>query len=809
MAGLAGQADGAGVSPGQRLFGRYVLEAWCGRGAQGEVWRARDELLGQVVALKLVPNALDPECLKQEVRQARTLAHPHIVRIHDYAEEGGMAAIAMEYVDGGSLAARRFASPDACLSAEEVASWLPQLCAALDYAHHEVGLVHRDIKPANLLLTREGRLKVADFGVASSLRAMGTGAAGTTAYMSPQQAMGAAPVGADDIYAVGVTLHELLTGHLPGQGGNLPSPWREVVAACLQSDPRARPASVGRVAATVLGDATMVEALRQPPEVPTEGKPRRAFWLIVAGVTLATTGGLLAWRGKPPPLSGMPGYEQAVGNPVGRSEDAPWLDLPLAGDGWSRRGGDPGARLQGVRPAADRYGLPGRALSFAGSGVVSVPMPENTALSSRDAWAMAWWMRTDGGTGREQIVAELGGDALGSFAISVSLRGGRLQLVAGRRLHTISICETSFAVAAGQWHHVVAAGDGTNLWLWVDGHLVQSAPYTAGEAPAAAGGTLTLGRPSRFRDTGLVGALAEFRLYRRLLGAMEIRALAHEAPDFSVRPPPALLSEGYYAETDDLDPALEAEFGVGARLADWQDVAAACVNGEQALALASRLGLKSGDNALITYRGARWFSADRHYFLSRLDGQRPAYYLAHEQIGDQVLALGSWHGLKMRALVRYPGASLPVPWEARPDWPAGEDSVDLALPAASGSVLVLQHRQMVSPGSESPVRVELGPRAGEVGLVFQLAGRPDGGLRLEVRADGQSRWHREIGASYGALSQTLVLGEGRAVWRLEKAGAPEPLWQEEIALPGLRLGEQRAVRWISSASLRDVLVRIE
>lgn len=135
------------------------------------------------------------------------LSHPNIVRVYDYVEAEGLAAIVMEYVEGTSLAAWRLAQPDGVLSVAEVAAWLPQLCAALDYAHQEGRLVHCDVKPANLLLTGEGGLKVADFGVAMALQSdfAVAGSGGTAAYMSPQRLLGETPAPADDVYAVGAT----------------------------------------------------------------------------------------------------------------------------------------------------------------------------------------------------------------------------------------------------------------------------------------------------------------------------------------------------------------------------------------------------------------------------------------------------------------------------------------------------------------------------------------------------------------------------------------------------------------------------
>eukprot|EP01035_Chromulina_nebulosa_P061776 gene61776-84489_t len=201
-----------------------------GRGGMGVVWRAHDETLHEDVALKFLPDAVrwDPAAyddLKAETRRARQLTHPNIVRIHDFVEDASGAAISMELVEGRTLTALRLEKPNKIFEVAEIAPWLPQLAAALDYAHTQARVVHRDLKPSNLMLTEAGGLKVADFGVARSLADSVTRvsmmSAGTLVYMSPQQAMGDPPSPADDVYALGATLYELLTGKPPFHTGDV------------------------------------------------------------------------------------------------------------------------------------------------------------------------------------------------------------------------------------------------------------------------------------------------------------------------------------------------------------------------------------------------------------------------------------------------------------------------------------------------------------------------------------------------------------------------------------------------------------
>jgi serine/threonine protein kinase len=262
---------------GQRVFERYVLEEMAGRGCMGTVWKARDKTLDRIVALKFLPerlyrDAAARDALKRETRQSLDLAHPNIVRIYDFLEDGDMAAIAMEYVDGLNLSELRMERPSRCFKPEELSVWVTELCAAIDYAHETGRCLHRDLKPDSLMVNSLGVLKITDFGFGSSTRGQADGA--TLGYMSPQQVMGEPPSPSDDIYAVGATLYELLTGKPPLYGDDLitqigevipesmaarrrnsglpestlPAAWEDAVAACLAKDPHWRPASGHEIA---------------------------------------------------------------------------------------------------------------------------------------------------------------------------------------------------------------------------------------------------------------------------------------------------------------------------------------------------------------------------------------------------------------------------------------------------------------------------------------------------------------------------------------------------------------------------------
>ena len=218
--------------------------------------------------------------LKRETRRSQGLAHPHILKVHDFVEGGGLCGISMELVEGGTLSARRLEEAGETFTPAQLGPWVRQLCEALAYAHAKAKVVHRDLKPANLMLTPDGDLKVADFGIAASLSESVTrvskqaGSSGTPLYMSPQQMMGDDPAVTDDLYALGATLYELLAGKPPFFAGNVmmqvqnkvpmpvnerrkanghegepvPAEWEETIAACLAKAAADRPQSAGEVA---------------------------------------------------------------------------------------------------------------------------------------------------------------------------------------------------------------------------------------------------------------------------------------------------------------------------------------------------------------------------------------------------------------------------------------------------------------------------------------------------------------------------------------------------------------------------------
>jgi serine/threonine-protein kinase len=267
------------------VFGRYKLVKVLGRGGMGIVWLARDEELERDVALKFLPDLMIQDRtlldqLKHETKRCLELTHPHIVRIYDFIHDERSGCISMEYIDGETLSNLRAGKEQKVFEPDEIATWMSQLCEALNYAHNRARVVHRDLKPSNLMLNQGGDLKVADFGIARSLADSASrltaeqGRSGTLVYMSPQQLSGERGTHLDDIYSLGATIYELLTSKPPFYSGNIdrqicervapsmterrkeldiepvliPQLWEHAIATCLAKDPSQRPQSAAEVA---------------------------------------------------------------------------------------------------------------------------------------------------------------------------------------------------------------------------------------------------------------------------------------------------------------------------------------------------------------------------------------------------------------------------------------------------------------------------------------------------------------------------------------------------------------------------------
>ncbi len=208
----------------QTLFaGRYQLERKLGSGGMADVWLAEDKELGRRVAVKILHEryANDEqfvERFRREATHAAGLSHPNIVSIYDRGISDGSYYIVMEYVEGRTL--KELIVTRGPCPVPVAVSYTRQILAALRYAHRN-GIIHRDIKPHNVIVDREGRVKVADFGIARAGASEMTEAGsivGTAQYLSPEQARGAPVAESSDLYSTGVVLYELLTGTVPFSG---------------------------------------------------------------------------------------------------------------------------------------------------------------------------------------------------------------------------------------------------------------------------------------------------------------------------------------------------------------------------------------------------------------------------------------------------------------------------------------------------------------------------------------------------------------------------------------------------------------
>src|SRR5205809_2036654 len=321
---------------GQKLFGRYTLVKILGRGGMGIVWLARDQELEREVALKFLPDLMIQDRavfdqLKHETKRSLELTHPHIVRIYDFIHDERSGCISMEFVDGETLASLRCNQPHQVFEPSELSAWTSQICDALEYAHNRACIIHRDLKPANLMVNQRGEVKVSDFGIARSLSdsvsrlTMEQGRSGTLAYMSPQQLDGERGTHLDDIYSLGATLYDLLTGKPPFYSGNIdrqihersapsmterrkdlniepalvPPVWEETIAACLAKDPARRPQSAAQVAQRLSSPQT------RPVPSASSKRPKKklVFGVCIAAVCLIAIAGsyfgLLQRHGKP------------------------------------------------------------------------------------------------------------------------------------------------------------------------------------------------------------------------------------------------------------------------------------------------------------------------------------------------------------------------------------------------------------------------------------------------------------------------------------------------------------------------------
>ena len=252
---------------GRVLDGRYRIQERIARGGMATVYRALDTRLDRLVAVKVMHSTLaeDPEFVSKFTREAKSaarLSHPNVVAVFDQGSDGGVVFLVMEYVDGATL--RDLIRERGRLSPRQSLDVIAPVLSALDAAHR-AGIVHRDIKPENVLISSEGRVKVADFGLARAIAASHLTATtglliGTAAYLAPEQIEHGTADARTDLYAAGIVLYELLTGTPPFIGA---TPMAVIFKHVHESVP---PPSLVRPEVSKPLDALVLDATRRDPE---------------------------------------------------------------------------------------------------------------------------------------------------------------------------------------------------------------------------------------------------------------------------------------------------------------------------------------------------------------------------------------------------------------------------------------------------------------------------------------------------------------------------------------------------------------
>ena len=287
------------LEPGQRIGDRYALVGRLGGGGMADVWLADDDMLGRRVALKFLherfaQDANFVERFRREAQAAAGLQHPNVVGVYDRGETDGRPWIAMEYVEGASLKDLIVRG----LAIGEAVEIVRQVLAGTRFAH-ERGIIHRDLKPQNVLVDREGRARVVDFGIAragaSEITQTGS-VLGTAQYLSPEQAQGMDTDARSDLYSIGVLLYETLTGRVPFEADS------PVAVALKQiSEPPRRPSELNPQVPPAL-DGVVLKALAKDPAQRFQSADEFAAALDAAEVDPSGGTALAAAVAEAPPL---------------------------------------------------------------------------------------------------------------------------------------------------------------------------------------------------------------------------------------------------------------------------------------------------------------------------------------------------------------------------------------------------------------------------------------------------------------------------------------------------------------------------
>jgi serine/threonine-protein kinase len=260
------------AAAGERQIGKYIVKGELGRGGMGAVYLAEQPGLGREVAIKelILSSVADPTALMRFLQEARVMArtsHPNLVQVHDLEQIGNANYIVLEFVRGRSLRDRLNLGP---IPMPQVFAMMHGVLQALDYAHRHA-IVHRDMKPENVLLSDEGNVKVADFGIARLMDDSGVGGTatktgttvGTPQYMSPEQVASSKVDGRSDLYSAGIMFYELVVGQPPFTANEADGPFT-LMAKHVQAPPK--PPSVHRPGLDMRLEEMILKSLSKRPE---------------------------------------------------------------------------------------------------------------------------------------------------------------------------------------------------------------------------------------------------------------------------------------------------------------------------------------------------------------------------------------------------------------------------------------------------------------------------------------------------------------------------------------------------------------
>jgi len=597
-AALSGDAQPSAEEAEYRGGGRYKIIKMLGRGGMGVVFLALDTDLNEEVALKSFPpemavdeGALDD--MKREVQKSRKLSHPNIIRMHDFVNPPNEDPfVTMEFVEGQELADMRREQPNDVFQWEDIRDYILQLCDALTTAHGE-NTVHRDLKPTQMMINTEGRLKLCDFGIAASMAdslsfsSMKHAVSGTLLFMSPQQMNGEVPRATDDIYALGATVYDLLTGKPPfytgninqqvmnrlpvsmnsrmeefGLESNVPDYVDQLILACLAKEATHRPASAEEIKNWIIteGGAATLKTVRIPlwgGKAVEVDRKKLKIGSLAAGVALA---GFLGYTWlKPEPIFNKAEIRQEVSEglmfhmPLNsgvtvedgkqKGNSAHW-NLALAnGASFIKEGRDSavGVNLQGTN-----YIVVGQKPSVTNNnGHVTGYGGYYTALrdvQNKNYTLSAWYKPFSTPKGDQETEQQHAIVAKPGFHIGLTYGANKKFAMSHQWKNEEGENKLSAAFSGrhgpNKWYHVVGTVNREEglVTLYVNGQKAGTAKFDANAPPNGEfsnnswfiGAANPLGEYAWFAD----GAVDEVRLYDKALEAEIVQKLyAYEKPD--------------------------------------------------------------------------------------------------------------------------------------------------------------------------------------------------------------------------------------------------------------------------------------